>query len=205
MTRRLVYLARHGLTQWNVDRRMQGHIDVPLNPEGQAQAERLAGRLVRLTPRPAAVWTSDLQRARQTAEAIGSALGAPLHCTPLLRETHMGRWEGLTQAEIQAADGELLALYRSDPGRYRPPGSERVESSFGRILQAMAAIRESCPGDDVVVVGHGGSLRAVVCHALGGGPELLGRIRLDNASLSIVEERSDREPRLLLLNDTSHL
>lgn len=188
---------------------MQGHTDIELNAEGRRQAERIGSRLSLIERRPQAVYSSDLSRARHTAEAIASPLGLMVHTDVRLRETSLGDWEGLTREEIHArGEGELLERYHREPHLQRPPNSETLETVWERMHFALDAIRESHPTGTVVIVGHGGSLRALICSALDAPIKSMRRFYLNNCSLTIVDESgplSDRTPSLLLLNDTSHL
>jgi broad specificity phosphatase PhoE len=203
------YIVRHGVTAWNRAWRMQGHTDVPLDAEGVEQARRIAERLAAETRPPQAVWSSDLSRARQTAEAIAAPLGLAVQTTPLLRETMLGEWEGLTRAEIEArGDSEQLARYLQDSIRHRPPGGETLEAAWERMVRVVTEIRRQHPQGQVAIVGHGGSLRVLLCEALEAPLHSLPRFQLDNASLSIIEQYGDpANPlrRITLLNDTSHL
>ncbi len=204
-----LYLVRHGITSWNREMRMQGHSDIALDAEGLEQADRVGARLSRLPLPPERIWSSDLSRARVTAEAIAAPLGLQVQTTPLLREIMLGDWEGLTRQDIIArGDSELLADYLRDAYRYRPPGGETIDSVFDRMAQVAQMIREECPTGQAAVVGHGGSLRALVCLGLDAAATSLRHLWLDNASLSILEETrtEDRShSRILLLNETSHL
>ena len=206
---RPIYLVRHGVTAWNREMRMQGHTDVPLDPEGRAQAEAIGARLSLLPAPPAAVYSSDLSRAVRTAEAIAAPLNLTVQTTALLRETMLGVWEGLTREEIEArGDGDLLQGYLRDSHHNRPPDSEKLEEVWARMNEAMQRIRTAHPDDSVAIVGHGGSLRVLLCAALGTDIDSMRRLWLDNASLSILEESPGPAPayqRVLLVNDTSHI
>ena len=189
--------------------RMQGHTDVPLAAEGTEQARRLAARLSFCARPPEAVWSSDLSRAVETAREIAQPLGLSVRQTPLLRETMLGEWEGLTRDQIvERGDGELLALYRADSVRHRPPGAERLEDAWDRMHAAAAEISAAHPAGSTAIVGHGGSLRVLLCAALDAPVTSVKRIWLDNASLSVISTRmAEYGPvtRLMLLNDTAHL
>lgn len=204
-----LYIVRHGVTAWNREMRMQGHTDVPLAAEGRRQAQQIGARLAAVPHPPQAVWSSDLLRARETAGAIAAALDLPVTTTPLLRETMLGDWEGLTRIEIEArGDAELLAKYLRDSHLHRPPNSEALEAVWERLHQAAEAIRVAHPVGQVAVVGHGGSLRALLCEALEAPAAAMRRLHLDNASLSIIEELLPPQQgvkRVMLINDTSHL
>lgn len=198
-----LYLVRHGVTAWNREGRFQGHTDVPLSEAGIEQACRLADRLAHVPVD--AVWSSDMARARETAEIIAARHGLDVTVTPLLRETMLGDWEGLTEADILArGDSELLASYRRDSTTHRPPGGETLQAVWDRLLRVRDSACGSCLEGTVVVVGHGGSLRAILCSAIDAPIESMRRVALDNASVSLVEYSGDRTW-LRLLNDTGHL
>ncbi len=204
-----LYLVRHGVTDWNQDLRMQGHSDVPLNEEGRAQASRIAARLYALESPIDAVWSSDLSRARETAEAIAAPFGLPLTITPLLREIMLGEWEGMNQADIEArGEADLLRKYRSSPAGARPPGGETLEHAWERMMRARAEILAAHPRGHIAVVGHGGTLRALLCAALDAPVASMLRFSLANTSLSVIEQTGTPENflwRVRCVNDTAHL
>ena len=204
-----LYLVRHGITLWNKAMRFQGHTDIALDEEGREQAHLIAARLSHLKTPLVAVWASDLVRAVETAESIAAPHGLTVQTTPLLRETSLGEWEGLTRAEIEArGEAELLQGYVQNSHLNRPPGGETLESAWERMTQAVAQIQAQYPSGGVVIVGHGGSLRALICDALEAPISSMRRIWLANASLSIIEEHEGvvgRIRRVTLLNDVSHL
>jgi len=136
-------LVRHGETDWNADGRLQGHTDRPLNAYGRRQAGELAERLA--SNALAAIYASDLARARETAEIIGARLGLAVVLDPDLRERDWGSWEGLTPRERETVpfDGESPAEHRE------------------RIMRAVRRIAERHPDESVAVVTHGGSMRRV--------------------------------------------
>jgi broad specificity phosphatase PhoE len=144
-----ILLARHGETDWNRDLRFQGHADEPLNDSGRTQAERLADTL--RDEQLAAVYTSDLRRASETAEIVATALGLPLAADPRLREIDVGSWQGRTRAEVDGApwDGETYDDHRE------------------RAVAALVGIAADHPGDRVLVVTHGGTLRRIQEAAVG--------------------------------------
>jgi probable phosphoglycerate mutase len=207
---RRLYLVRHGVTQWNQAMRMQGQTDVPLGELGHEQARRIGARMAGMELPPQVVWASDLSRARVTAEAIAQPLGLAVRTLPELRETMFGEWEGLTIPEIEArGDAELLANYRIDPFQHRPPGAETLQDVWIRMIAALGIIRaESGEAEQIALVGHGGSLRALVCDALEAPITSMRHLFFDNASLSVLEEKPVMNGvfrRLLLFNDTTHL
>ncbi len=163
MTR--IYLVRHGQTDWNVERRWQGHADIPLNAVGLAQAEQVAHRLA--GERLQAIYSSDLQRARQTAEALSRRTGLPVHLDARLREIHQGEWQGLLVTEIEARYGEAFQRRRMDPYNVTPPGGETVEQVRQRVVQAFEDILARHPTERVVVVSHGFALAVAQVHYQG--------------------------------------
>lgn len=151
MTRLL--LVRHGQSVWNADGRWQGQADPPLSALGEEQAASAAERVHGMT----AVYTSDLARARRTAEIVGERLGLVPRPDVRLRERHAGDWEGRTRAEIEAEWPGYLASER------RPAGWEPDELVLARALEALAAMAAAHEGD-MLVVTHGGVVRALERH-----------------------------------------
>ena len=144
-----ILLARHGETDWNREGRYQGHADEPLNDTGRAQAAELAGSLQGQCL--AAVYTSDLRRAAETAEIVAVALGIPLAADARLREIDVGSWQGRTHPEIDGApwDGETYDEHRA------------------RAVAAVLAVAAEYPTERVLVVTHGGTLRRIQEAVLG--------------------------------------
>jgi broad specificity phosphatase PhoE len=143
-------LVRHGETDWNAEGRLQGHTDRPLSDYGRRQARELAGELE--DEELAAIYSSDLARARETAEIVGERLGLPVVLDPDLREKDWGTWEGLNAVERDRV--EFVG--------------ESTEAHQERILQALRRISERHPSDGrVLVVTHGGSMRRVQTAAMG--------------------------------------
>ena len=143
-------LARHGETDWNAEGRLQGHTDRPLSDYGRRQARELAGELE--DEELEAIYSSDLARARETAEIVGERLGLPVVLDPDLREKDWGTWEGLSAVERDRVEfaGESTAAHQE------------------RILRALRRISELHPGTGrVLVVTHGGSMRRVQTAAMG--------------------------------------
>lgn len=204
-----LYLVRHGLTDWNRALRMQGQSDVPLNDEGHDQVRRISARLNLIDPPIQAVWSSDLGRARQTAETIAAPRSLAVRTSSLLREIMLGEWEGLNQSEIEArGDAELFRRYRLFPQGQRPPGGETLTEVWDRMMRVRDEIVEAHPIGDVVIVGHGGTLRALLCAALDAPPASMLRFSLANASLSEIEEIRTEDScirRVRSVNDVSHL
>jgi broad specificity phosphatase PhoE len=192
-------LARHGQTVWNADRRFQGQADPELSVRGRAQAEAL-GRALRRR-RLTAVYSSPLRRARETAEIVVRNRGLPITLLADLRELGLGRWEGRAADEVIATDGEHYRRWLSQPLACPPPGGEPLPDVSKRVLSAVDRIISSHPdGEELLVVGHGGIIGLYCCHLLRLSLNAVWRLRIDNASLTVVAP-----PRLLSFNETAHL
>jgi len=139
----VLLLVRHGETDWNAEGRLQGHTDTPLNDYGRRQAAALAEQLA--GDGIAAIYASDLSRARETAEIVGGRIGLPVSVEPDLREKNWGSWEGLTPKERDAVEF----------------AGESTEEHRERTLRALLAISARHPDERVLVVTHGGSVRRV--------------------------------------------
>jgi probable phosphoglycerate mutase len=158
-----IILARHGETDWNLEQRWQGHEDRPLNETGRGQAQRLAEELA--TEPIAAVYTSDLSRARETAEIVARSHGVPVRPLAALREIDVGEWGGLTWPELEARYPEGVLRHR-ETGRGWERG-EAFDVMAERVVRAVREIAGDHPGETVLVVGHGGTIRSVLAHADG--------------------------------------
>ena len=192
-------LARHGESVWNAERRFQGSTDVALSARGRAQAEAL-GRGLR-GYRVGAAYVSPFSRAVETAELALRGSGVPLTVVEELRELSLGTWEGCTVDEIRAQDGDPYVAWVRAPHDCPPPGGEPLPVVSVRVRAALDRIAAAHPrGDDVLVVAHGGVISVYACHLLGCSYNDLWRLRVDNASLTVV-----RPPRLVSLNETAHL
>lgn len=157
-----ILLTRHGETDWNRERRVQGHTDRPLNDTGRAQALALAQALAGESLE--AVYASDLSRAYETARAVAEPRRLPVRTVPELREKNFGTWEGLT-------DEEIFSRF-PDARRGRWGDGETPEHVASRVVVALQEIAGRHPGATVLVVSHGGPLRAVLshCSAFADGP-----------------------------------
>jgi len=181
-----VLLWRHGQTDWNVANRFQGHSDIPLNEVGKAQAQQAAQVLAGM--KPTLIISSDLERARFTAQALADLVNLEVNSTPLLRETNGGQWEGKTGAQNRADDFENFVRWID--GEDHPAGAtgERRSEVAER---AVKAINEALVGKDdqlLVVSAHGGTARCVLGKLLQLPISHWGVIGgLSNASWSIIQ------------------
>jgi alpha-ribazole phosphatase len=182
-------LARHGETDWNRDGRWQGHTDTPLNERGREQARALADEVAGL--RIAAVYSSDLARAAETAEVVADRLGVPVRRDPRLRELHLGGWEGLTTPEIEERYPNEIARWRADDGSTAVAGRETYAQMSERVVAALTEIAAAHPSDNVLVVLHGGPIRGLLAHAAGITYREQSRLRAHLANCDVVRVAVD--------------
>ena len=204
---RRCYLVRHAQTAWNRENRLQGHSDLPLSPLGEQQAHSLARFFASRHLR--GLFTSHLQRSRQTADAIAQGNGHPL--TPIiaqdLAEMHLGAWEGLTPDDIDQRFGGAYQQWREAPSSVRIPDAEPLAAFRARVGRALKQILATLPGNEgeYVVVTHGGVIAAFLADALLADYDaLLRRLRLDNAGITAFDCSLER-PYVLWVNFTTHL
>ncbi len=201
-----LWLVRHGETDWNVAGRLQGQLEVPLNANGRRQAQRLAERLGRdhaLEPF-AALYTSDLGRAVETASAVSQVLGLRSTARADLRERHFGVLSELTLAEAEAREPELFARLKARDADFVPAGGESLSQLFRRSVAALSEIAGAWPGRQVVVVTHGGVLDAAWRAAQGLALEVKRDHELSNAGINRVRVHDERFE-LAGWNDATHL
>jgi broad specificity phosphatase PhoE len=198
-------LIRHGESVWNGERRIQGNQDPALSSRGRRQADLVAARISAHLPKAAAaIYTSPLRRAAETAERIGWAIGLPVIPEPDLREMCLGTWEGMTVPEIQVAFPGSYERWLADPLAHPAPGGENLEAFARRVTGAFDRMRAAHPGTDLILVSHGGAIKALVCHVLEVPIRSLFRIKQDNTAVNIVDV-DDATRRVALVNDTCHL
>ncbi|HEU6444271.1 MAG TPA: histidine phosphatase family protein [Gaiellaceae bacterium] len=179
-----ILLARHGESDWNRAQRWQGHADRPLTERGRGQARALAERLAGLELD--AVYSSDLVRARETAEIAAAAHGLPVRELEALREVDVGAWSGLTRAEAERLFPD--AYRRWVAGDEGWDDGETYDQLADRVVGAVKAIAAAHPGQRILVVAHGGPIRAIHAAALGVDVHTYRRVhRVEpNATLSAV-------------------
>lgn len=199
-------LVRHAQTAWNNQARYQGHSDVPLGPHGLSQAERLARRLASCNVQ--AVYSSDLKRCLQTAQAIAAPQTVPVQPDAALRELNFGELEGKRVEDTLHQYPELYARWHAGDISACAPGGESPAGLAAR-LQAFLEGLDLREGADrqIVLVSHGGPLRILLCLLLGISPSHWLSFYLEPASLSALITREGRAGAAVvtLLNDTCHL
>jgi broad specificity phosphatase PhoE len=158
---RAVLLARHGETNDNLEPlRVQGFRDTPLNDTGRGQAHALAERMA--DQAIASLWSSDLSRARETAEIVGDRLGLEVHLDPRLREANRGEWEGRLFIDIQREEPARYAAWRRAGEAWRFPGGESLREQLERVSACVDDVRTTGRLPALVVC-HGGSIRVMLC------------------------------------------
>jgi len=185
----LIYLLRHGEVAQADPRRFIGHLDVPLSERGEAQCRAQARRLRDVAI--AALYTSDLVRARRSGEIIGAPHGLTPTLVTDLREMAMGRWEGLTADEIREREPDAFADWMARIGEFPFPEGESVPDLLARAGPAFDAIVARAPGPAIAIVAHGGTNRALLCRALGLPLARLLALGQDYGALSVLERAHD--------------
>lgn len=179
-----ICFVRHGETDWNIELRMQGQIDLALNAKGEAQAQATGRHFSGM--QAGALYSSDLLRARQTAQPISEALCLPMVLRPELRERNFGRCEGLTFEEItEKYPEDARAIKRRDPD-YVSPGGESRRQHQARILACVAVLVSEHPGQTIVIVTHGGVLDVIYRRVRGLPPDAPRDYPIPNAGINWV-------------------
>lgn len=177
-----IIAVRHGETAWNIDARLQGHIDIPLNDVGLHQARQVAQALAH---EPVdAIYSSDLLRAWGTAQAIANTTGAPLFADPGMRERNCGTLQGLTFAEIEAQYPEKARLWRERAPEFAPDNGESLIALRDRINASVARIANKHGGALLVLVAHGGVLDMLYRAATGQGVQAPRTWKLTNGAIN---------------------
>jgi broad specificity phosphatase PhoE len=176
-----LHFVRHGETDWNRERRIQGVADVPLSPLGHEQARELAASLG--TRRIGAIYSSDLRRALETAEPLAARLRLPVHATPALRERNFGAHEGRIAAEVAAELGKEAGTAWHGPDE-RHPGGESIREVYERVGAFLDELLEDPPAEEIVLVTSGGPIRVGTAHLAREAVETLVWRAVDNCSVT---------------------
>lgn len=199
-----VILVRHGETVLNQQLRYSGQRDAPLTPLGEAQEERVRGRLAGETIER--VVCSDLGRCQAFAASIAASHGVRAEPEPALREASFGAWEGLTYQEAMARDRQSMVAFNRDTAGVAPPGGESLVDLAGRVRPCFDALIKAHKdrAGALLLVSHGGTLRALLCSILPLPLDRFWTLRVDPASLSMMDVYP-MGPIIEVLNDTCHL
>ena len=196
-------LIRHGETAWNKEFRLQGQMDIPLSPVGEEQARRLKARL-RSLPLHAA-FSSDLSRARRTAEIALDGRTVPFSTSEALRERHFGLWQGLNWDEIRRDFPREFEASEKDGVTLAVPGGETWERLRARVAAEMDRLARENDGKTVAAFTHGGTCKMAVFAALDLPAAQWRAWRTDNASITRLVREDDGRWKLAGFNDTAHL
>ena len=196
------YIARHGQTEWNILGQTQGHGNSPLTELGLAQAEELAEGMDRFPLDM--IFTSDLGRAVQTADAVGKRRKIEVQPTHALREMGFGEWEGKTIPEITEKYADIYKVWRNEPHLSEIPGGETLQTIQDRLKSFIDELNEKYDGKHILLVSHSVTVRVLLLTILDSSLKNLYRIKQDNTALNIVEWR-DYGPVVIKMNDTSHI
>ncbi|MBC7681225.1 MAG: histidine phosphatase family protein [Ferruginibacter sp.] len=177
-----IIAIRHGETAWNVDARIQGQLDIPLNATGRWQARQLAQALA---GEPiTTVYASDLLRALETAQAVAGAVGLPITTDAGLRERSFGAFQGHTFAEIEARLPEQALLWRKRDPAFAPEGGECLNDFRDRVVACVSLLAARHPGELIAIVAHGGVMDVLYRAATGQGLQAPRSWDLGNAAIN---------------------
>ena len=196
------YIVRHGQTNWNILGKTQGHGNSDLTPKGENQALELS-KAIKEYPIDY-IYSSDLGRAVQTAEIIGSTIGVDVIQTPSLREMGFGDWEGLLIEEIKKDHAKTYETWRNQPHLVNIPNGETLHIIKDRVDAFIKELNEKYDNKHILLVSHSVTVRVMLLSFLNSGVENIYRIKQDNTALNIVEYR-DYGPVVIKMNDTSHM
>jgi len=195
-------LVRHGETEWNRENRVVGFADIGLNDEGRKQVRRLA--LALKEEKVDAIYSSPLSRAWETALEIARFHNGQVKADDAFQEMDAGELDGLTYEDMRERYGEFIKQWLRDPGSCTMPGGESLAGVQERAWLAVERVREKHPDGAVMVVSHNFVIMSIICRALGLDLGQFRRLRLNLASISILNI-GQRGTSLVLFNDTCHL
>ena len=196
------YLVRHGQTVWNTLGKTQGHGNSPLTELGERQASELAEALKNYPIDM--IYCSDLGRAVQTAEIVGSKLNIKVEPTDLLREMGFGIWEGMPMKKIEKMYPDTFRMWREEPDKAHIPKGEALSMVKDRTEKLIKVLNDKYDNRHILLVSHSVTVRVMLLDFLESHVRNLYRIKQDNTALNIVEYRN-YGPVIMKMNDTRHL
>ena len=204
MTTTRFCLVRHGETNWNVERRLQGHADIDLNSHGEKQAVQMAKALQAIDLKFDVLYTSDLLRAAKTAKAIETTFGVGAISDESLRERHLGALQGITTSDAPKLEPELWEIHLSRDLDHELRGGESIKQFAARIHGALEKIRLKHSGKTILLVSHGGALDMMYRLASNQALEADKAVNVPNASLNWISHDGSSW-KVDSWADTSHL
>lgn len=197
-----VYLARHGETDWNREKRFQGRNDIPLNNRGRKQAMALGETMSRKDV--SVIYSSPKGRAVETAEIVNKELKTKLEIVPDLREISHGVYDGLTMDEINSRHCDSIEKWRIDRINIAPPEGESIRQCYDRVVPVFESLVETTGDDPIMIVSHMIVTKSILLHLMGAPLELFWRFGQGSAALNIIKY-VDGNPVVELLNYTDHI
>ena len=201
----ILYLVRHGETEWNAKNKIQGNMDIELNDKGLKQAEFVADRLS--NENIDIIYSSRLKRAKTTAQIIADSMQLSVNELDEFREIGLGPWEGLTMNEINEKYTEHYKFYREKPSNFNMPGAETFLQVTERFCSAINTIISQNKDKKIVIVSHGAAIKAAIISILGMDIDYYNKFRVDNASISTLYFSDKYHGGVVVnsLNDTCHI
>ena len=196
-----IILVRHGESEYNAKRIVQGHIDTDLTPAGVVQARLAAEALQRFSIDR--IFSSDLRRAYRTATIIGDVLELPVEKDPRIREMKFGQWEGRSYDHIFETDYQTFQNWLKNPVACPLPSQEEITEFESRLASFYRDMLD-LPEQNILVVAHGGSIQGILCVACGMGMENLWALKHSNTGITILQVNNEGVS-IKLLNSTAHL
>lgn len=188
-----IYIVRHGETDWNREGIYQGHTDTPLNEDGRKTAERLGYTLSKI--KISCIYSSDLLRARETAEIINRFLNVPVCYTQDLRELNFGDWTGISIWEMEEKDPELFRRWQEDPWNISPPGGETFRELTERVMNILEEITRRHRDEDVLIVSHAGPIKAMIFGLISATGRAYWNIKISHNTVVIIDRDTDYRDR----------
>lgn len=197
-----LYLIRHGESEWNILSKVQGQNNVNLTKKGIEQAAKAAERLSK--EKIDEIYSSDLDRAYDTAKIIADKLKLDVKKLQELREIKFGVWEGLTSSEIKENYKNEHMIWMTEPHKLQLPEAERLIDVQERMLKGVNKLMKENKDKNILIVSHGSAIKALILGILDIDLSSYNKISIGNVGLTIIEYR-DYSPVIGVLNDTSHL
>jgi len=198
----IIYLARHGETEWNKEKIFRGTIDIPLSEQGKKEAVALAEYLKE--EQIQFIYSSPLLRAKQTARALAEKFDLEVKIEPGVIDLNFGSWQGKSIEQVKELDPEGFELWEKSPEKIIFPGGESLAQARARAMEALERIAENHPEEKGVVVSHRVICKLVVLSALGADESGFWRVQQDLACYNILE-KTEAGWKVWLLNHTCHL
>lgn len=197
-----IYLIRHGESQWNVIRKIQGQKDISLTDKGVEQAKLIGDRLTK--EKIDKIYSSDLERAYNTAKIIGNKIGINPIPKKDFREINFGVWEGLSNDKMMAEYYDEVYLWRKEPEKLKIEGGETLQEVQIRAMKCLEKIVDTSNDESILIVSHGVTLKTIILGLLDMDLMYFKNLTINNVGLTIVEFREYNKV-LRVLNDTSHV